>query len=161
MNQKNQKKHTVDILFVLILFGVFAFSALMLVIMGSNVYTKTVNAMENNFNNRTSYAYITEKFRRNDSVNSISIEEINSNSAFVFNEIINDVEYETYLYIHDGYLKEMLIKKGNSLPLEAGNIILEASNFSIIQEENNIYHCSLEEESGTTEFTLTARTDQN
>lgn len=161
MNQKPQKKHTVDILFVLILFGVFAFSALMLVIMGSNVYTKTVDSMETNFNERTSYAYITEKFRQNDVKDSISVEIINSNSAFVFTETINETEYQTFLYIHDGYLKELLIKKGDSLPLDAGNIILEATDFSIYQKNEHTFICNITQEESNTEFTLNAHASQN
>lgn len=161
MNQYNQKKHTVDILFVLLLFGIFAFSAFMLVIMGSNVYSNTVDSMENNFTNRTSYAYITEKFRQNDSSNSISVDHINSNSAFVFSETIGETEYQTILYIHDGYLKELLTKSGNTLPLEAGNIILEASAFTIVQEDSNTFVCTLTESEKSTTFTLTAHSSQD
>lgn len=156
----NRKKHTVDILFVLILFGVFAFSALMLVIMGSNVYTKTVDTMGENFNDRTSYAYITEKFRQNDIMNSISVETINENSSFVFTKEINNIEYQTYLYIHEGYLKELLIKKGDSMPLEAGNIILNANSLSIKQTDMHTFSCVLDDTSNIIEFTLTSRTSQ-
>lgn len=161
MNQNNQKKHTVDILFVLILFGVFAFSAFMLVILGSNVYSNTVDSMENNFSNRTSYAYITEKFRQNDSANSISTNLINSNAAFIFTETINETDYQTILYIHDGYLKELLIKKGDSLPLEAGNTILEANAFTIVKKDSNTFVCTLTESEKITTFTLTAHTNQD
>ena len=58
MNNKNDNRHMVDILFVIALFCVFALSALMLVIIGSNVYKKTVTNMDNNFDSRTSFSYI-------------------------------------------------------------------------------------------------------
>lgn len=160
MFHHKQKKHTVDILFVLILFGVFAFSALMLVIMGSSVYNKTVNTMEDNYSSRTSYTYITEKFRHADQEYSISIKDVNGNHAFVFQEIINNEKYETYLYIHDGYLKELFIKKGDSVPLEAGNIILKASALTITKETEQLFHCTIETNELITSFYLTARTLQ-
>ena len=52
MNQRNENKHMVDVLFVIILFCVFAVSALILVMIGANVYKKTVNDMDSNFNSR-------------------------------------------------------------------------------------------------------------
>lgn len=160
MYSEKQKKHTVDILFVLILFGVFAISALMLVIMGSSVYNKTVISMEDNYRDRTSVAYIAEKFRQNDSLNSITVTTINENSSFVFSEEIGDELYQTYLYIHDGYLKELFIKEGISLPLEAGNIILEASSLEIVQLDNQSFRCTIKEENTYTTFFLSANTTQ-
>jgi len=160
MYSDKQKKHTIDILFVLILFGVFAISALMLVIMGSTVYSKTVDSMETNFNDRTSYAYITEKFRQNDSINSISIEQVNDNSSFVFSKEINNESYQTYLYIHDGYLKELFVKKGETLPLKAGNIILEADSMEITKIDTQTFQCTVKKDGSYTFFLLTANTEQ-
>ncbi len=161
MYRNQQKKHTIDILFVLILFGAFAISALMLVIMGSTVYSHTVDNMEGNFDNRTSYAYITEKFRQSDRKNAISVEEINDNSSFVFTEEINEEIYHTYLYIHEGYLKELFLKDNTSLPLKAGNKILEADSFVINRINNQTFECTIYKDGSSTVFLLTANTMQN
>ena len=63
MKKIRNEGHIVDFLFVLGLFFVFAFSALMLILIGSGVYKKTVDRMNENFNLRTTTAYITEKIR--------------------------------------------------------------------------------------------------
>ena len=63
---KQQKNFIVDILFVLALFGVFTFSALMLITIGAEVYRRTTSDMSNNYEIRTSVSYITEKIRQND-----------------------------------------------------------------------------------------------
>lgn len=160
MYSGKQKKHTVDILFVIILFGVFAISALMLVIMGSSVYSKTVDSMEFNYKDRTSYAYITEKFRQNDRINSISTQTINDNSCFVFSEEIGSEIYNTYLYIHEGCLKELFTKEETSLPLKAGNIILEATSLEIVKIDTQTFRCIIEEDGSFTTFLLTANTVQ-
>ena len=57
MHFKNENRHMVDVLFVLSLFCVFAFSALMLVIIGADVYKKTAAHMDTNYASRISYAY--------------------------------------------------------------------------------------------------------
>ena len=67
MNTEHEKKHIVDILFVLALFLVFTLSTLTLVLFGANIYQNTVNDMEDNYNARTVCCYILGKFRSNDS----------------------------------------------------------------------------------------------
>ena len=76
MNMKQERKHIVDVLFVLALFVVFTLSALVLVILGANVYRQTVRYMDENYNARTAYSYLTEKVRQNDLYDSISIGEL-------------------------------------------------------------------------------------
>ena len=49
-----QKGHVVDFLFTLALFCVFAASALMVVVIGANVYRQTVRGMDSNYDSRTS-----------------------------------------------------------------------------------------------------------
>ena len=58
MNTEREKKHIVDILFVLALFLVFTLSTLTLVLFGANIYQNTVNSMEDNYNARTVCSYI-------------------------------------------------------------------------------------------------------
>lgn len=60
-----QKNHVVDLLFSLALFCVFAASALTIVIMGADVYQKSVNDMNRNSTIRTSLSYLSEKIHQN------------------------------------------------------------------------------------------------
>ena len=70
--EERQQRHIIDILFVLALFGIFALSAIFLITIGANIYGKTMNNMERNFDTRTALAYITEKVRRS-SVQNLSL----------------------------------------------------------------------------------------
>ena len=78
MNFEHSKKHTVDILFIITLFGAFIVSALFIVVLGAHVYESTVNDMESNFTSRTAIAYVTEKIRQHDSSDAISIISVDS-----------------------------------------------------------------------------------
>ena len=95
---KQEKRHIVDILFVLALFGVFAFSALILVILGADVYKSTVSSMSQNFESRTACSYITEKIRQNDVYDSVYIDDFEGTKALVFTQDIYGSQYGTYIY---------------------------------------------------------------
>lgn len=53
MDLKNARKHSTDILFVLLLFLVFTSSALAVILLGAKVYQNTASRMENNYTVRT------------------------------------------------------------------------------------------------------------
>ena len=113
--QENQQKHIIDTLFVIALFCLFALSAIFLITIGANIYGKTVNNMEDNFNSRTALAYITEKVRQSDNADSISAGTFQECPALVITSRIEDTEYLTYLYEYNGYIKEIMVRKGMTL----------------------------------------------
>ena len=51
-------KAKTDFLFTLLLFLLFAVSALGLILTGAGVYERTVNSMEDNFEERTALSYV-------------------------------------------------------------------------------------------------------
>lgn len=147
----NQERHfIVDILFVLALFGVFTVSALMLVTIGSEVYRHTVDDMGSNYETRTAVAYITEKVRQNDNIildsdtnipQNISISTLANEPSLMLTQNINGENYHTYLYLHEGYLKELFMKSGSYLGdnmLAAGQTIMKLSDFSVQQVSDNL-----------------------
>lgn len=81
-----QKGHVVDFLFTLALFCVFAASALMVVVIGANVYRQTVRGMDSNYDSRTSLTYLTEKVRQNDAANAVTIRSVGDSPALVLSQ---------------------------------------------------------------------------
>ena len=153
MKQKQGEsgRHIVDILFVLALFGVFAASALMLVTLGANVYKQTVADMTDNFTERTAYSYVTEKIRQNDTADTVEIGELNGVPALVFTKQSGEETFCTYLYLYDGYLKELYTRKnsfaGNDI-LPAGQNILPLNAFTMEACRNGLIKLTLEPEIG-------------
>lgn len=142
MNHSNTRHHIVDILFVLALFSVFAVSALVLVTIGANVYQNTVQDMESNFDSRTAMAYLTEKIRQNDSTGAVSIGELEGVEALLLEQEIEGENYITYLYFHEGSLKELFIREGTDLvgsPLMAGQTIMPLSALKLEQVSPSLY----------------------
>lgn len=150
MNKKQQNNHTIDMVFVITLFFVFSLSALMLVIIGADVYKKTVASMDSNYISRTSFAYVTEKIRQNDSYDSIEIKPYGEGDALLLKETIEDTSYTTYLYIYNGYLMELFAKSDQDLSPDSGQKILAIQSFSIKKINNSLY-----------EFTFQNKDDEN
>ncbi|MDD3204636.1 MAG: DUF4860 domain-containing protein [Lachnospiraceae bacterium] len=139
MDFKQKNKHIVDILFVITLFCVFAVSALMLVIIGSRVYKNTVSNMDYNYNTRTSFAYITEKIRQFNTNESIQISDLDGHEALLLSTVSEEDTYYTYIYMYDGYLKELFIKSGTAPVPDAGQNILPLTDFQLTQVNEHLY----------------------
>ena len=142
MNQSQTRHHIVDLLFVLALFGVFALSALVLVTIGADVYQNTVQDMESNFDSRTAMAYVTEKIRQNDEYGSLSIGRLEDTDALILSQDIDGETYITYLYLHEGSLKELFMKEGTDLvgnPLSAGQTIMPLASLQMAQVSASLF----------------------
>lgn len=149
--QEESSRHIVDVLFVLALFGVFAASALMLVTLGANVYRQTTANMADNFTERTAYSYLTEKLRQNDTCNAVSIGELEGVPALILTQQAGGEEFCTYLYLYEGYLKELSLRKdafaGTGL-LSAGQDILPLSGFTLESSQEGLLKLTLDTGSG-------------
>lgn len=152
MNVKQERNHIVDVLFVLALFVVFTLSALVLVILGANVYRQTVSYMDENYTARTAYSYLTEKVRQNDLYDSISVGQLENTDALVLTREINGTAYATYLYLHDGSLRELFMRQGSDIgadPLSAGREILPLEDWQLEMAGDRLLHINLTLEDGS------------
>lgn len=146
MNTKQEKTHIVDILFVLALFVVFTLSALVLVILGASVYRQTVRYMDENYTARTAYSYLTEKVRQNDRYDSIFLGQLEDTDALVLTREINDTAYATYLYLHEGSLRELFMRQGSDIgadPLSTGREILPLADWELEMAGERLLHITL------------------
>ena len=151
MNVKQEKNHIVDVLFVLALFVVFTLSALVLVILGANVYRQTVRYMDENYSARTAYSYLTEKVRQNDLYDNISIGDLEGTTALVLTREIGGTDYATYLYLHDGSLRELFMRQGSDIgsdPLSAGQEIMPLQDWELQSAGEHLLHIELTLEDG-------------
>ncbi len=146
MNIKQGKNHIVDVLFVLALFVVFTLSALVLVILGANVYQQTISYMDENYTARTACSYLTEKVHQNDLYDSISIGQLEDTPALLLSRKINDTSYVTCLYLYEGSLRELFMRQGSDIgddPLSAGKEILPLHGWELEMAEEHLLHITL------------------
>ena len=139
MNRNPARKHSTDILFVLVLFLVFTSSALAVILLGARVYQSTSSRMESNYNVRTALAYVSEKIRQNDESGAVSLCELDGIPALTLSQRMEDTSYITYLYFQDGALKELLTEASREVSAEQGTAIISLKSFSVRETDDGFY----------------------
>lgn len=129
---KANRSHTIDSLFVVFLFAVFIFLALIIIGSGAAAYKKTAAQMEDRFDRQTCISYITAKIRSNNEADKISVVDFNGVNALCISDDFGEGVYNTYIYLYDGVIRELFCSAEVSLGLDAGSALTSASglNFS-------------------------------
>lgn len=131
MNSSSQKRHTIDFVFVLLLFCVFTMSALVVVYIGSQVYSSTASTMEQQFNQNVAIDYMMEKLRQNNTEQAVDIMNKDGIDVLCLHQTYNDEPYTTYIYVHEQQLKELLLHDGDTFDLQRGEALMYAENLSL------------------------------
>lgn len=153
MNLLKRQKSIVDVIFMITVFGVFMLSALFVVLFGAKIYKRTAHDMSVNFNSRTALAYVTEKVHQHDRRDGVDIRIDDGKPVLKLTQYINSDEYCTYLYEHDGHLKELTAKGDIDLVKSAGKDILKISSFTAQKENDSLYRFNITDDEGNeTEF---------
>lgn len=130
-----KKPHSISVLFMLVLFTVFAILSVLLIIIGSNVYGNIVDSQEKNGNGRNVLSYVTNKVRTAESIGQVFIEEKDGIPVLV----ISGYEQETLIFYKDGKLKEATISAGDDYNLYFGDVIATVDNFTFqINKDTNM-----------------------
>ena len=139
---KNKSLHSMDTVFVLILFAVFVITALFISTSGALAYKNAVSQMETRFNRQTCISYITAKLRANNETGKISIGELDGISALCITDTIGDEKYVTYIYQCDGMVREMFCNAEISLDPNTGSALTEAKALEF-SRDGNLFTVSL------------------
>lgn len=148
LNQTN--KHSLDTAFILVLLATFAITSFFVIIIGARQYHSIADRMTKNYETRTASSYLVEKFHQHDISGAVSITEIDGIPALSFAQEINQQTYHTLIYAYDGYLREITVSKDSSIQPDAGQKIIELSQFTITECTNNLYCLTLTDSTGTT-----------
>lgn len=153
MKQKSNR-HIIDVLFVIGLFSIFALSAVFLITIGADIYRKTITHMDENFNTRTSLAYLTEKIRQSDRADGVSLGSLEEHPALILHSETDDTSYRTYIYETDGMLQELMVRDDLTLSASAGQPILEVQAFTLTRINSHLLKCSIRTDDESCEFYL-------
>lgn len=134
MKLRFQEKHVIDIIFVLALFAMFAFSALTLIVMGADIYKDIVNEMDQSYRSRTESAYIVEKIRSADAEGRVGICNFEGSDALVIKDEIARRSVCTYIYSYEGSLRELCTDPSYGLMPRDGNRLLSEDGEDIVME---------------------------
>lgn len=125
------RSHVTDMLFTLGLFCIFAAAAFILVMIGIQVYQRTVEQMQDTYSTRTAISYVAEKVRQHDVAGGVELTELEGVPALRLTDSLNGEDYDTYIYSDGGYLCELTVRQGAEPALSLGERILQVKDFSV------------------------------
>ena len=148
-----KKNHQIDMLFVLLLYGMFTLLSLLMILIGTSVYKRSVSESDIRSNTRASLSYVANKIRAGDAAGMISLEKREGIELLV----IREGSFETLIYYYDGTLREDFSSAElNALreewKPEQGEKLVSVSSFSIKEEGGLFTLCSTD--ANGTESTL-------
>jgi hypothetical protein len=148
MKINNQKRHVIDFIFPVALFFVFAVSSLIVVLLATRIYKSTTEDSQEQYTSRTALSYISEKIRQNDEADTVSVGKLDDGDCLMLNPQGSD--YTTYIYEHDGALKELSVKEGTKPSPVAGELILEVNSFQAKSLSDNLFRFTITTEQNKT-----------
>ncbi len=146
------KLHSIDSLFVLLLFALFIMTAMFITVSGAAAYRNASEQMEERFNKQTCISYITAKIRANNEADKITVGELEGISALCINDNIDGLNYVTYIYQYEGTVRELFCGADISLHPSAGIALTKAKALSF-EKKGGLFEIKLTDaEDKTTEF---------
>lgn len=156
----NMSHTSLDFVFILVLLCIFAFGALMAVILGSNTYKGIKEDMDSNFEFRTPLSYISTKIRQNDSIDSIHIIQKEGLDALVLETRDNGEICQTWIYEYQDSLYEVYLEKGTPFQLEDGLAMLPSNGLEFTLKDNLLKIKTEDHRGNARSLTLSLRTSQ-
>lgn len=129
------KKRGVELTVLLVVFLFFVGMSFGMVMMGAKVYKRIERDTQEQFDKRTPMTYIMMKVRQNDRQGGVQVRTIASIPALVLIETIEDMQYETWIYTYQGYLREIYIAAGSEWQPEDGQCVLPLKELKVDRVE--------------------------
>ncbi len=130
MQTRRETHHLIDFLFPVALLFVFAFSAVAVILLATDVYRDTAAHSARTYTAETALAYLTEKVHQGDHEGQVEICEFDGCRALRIRQTYEDANYSTYIYAYQGALRELFTKDGVNVSVEDGQSILEISDLT-------------------------------
>ncbi len=155
-----QNRHVIDMAFPIVLFFVFAASALMVVMLAASVYGNTTDGLQVNDQSRTALSYVSEKVRQSDAQGGMKIVNIEGTQCLSMSAEYNGIGYVTYIYEYDGMLKELFVRDDAPISLKSGIDNTQISSVSMKQGGGGLYHFTVVDSKGReSSLALSERSD--
>ncbi|MFQ8705757.1 MAG: DUF4860 domain-containing protein [Thomasclavelia sp.] len=127
------KHHNIHILFSLSLFLVFVIGSFFIITYEIKGYQNINDVCTKEDNLILPLSYLNTKLKANDSDGACKIVEINNISCLE----IKTKKTKTYIYLHEGYLKELYLSNDYQPKLDDGTKLFKIDKF-LIEQENDL-----------------------
>ena len=153
LRSSKSHSHSMDFLFSIALFFVFAATALVVLLLSANVYEQIVHRSTHTFEQNTALAYLTEKIHQNDHGpnGSIELTQFDGCEALAISQSYNGTMYTTYIYEFEGQLKELFIQNGVQATAQAGTTILNLHHLDMKAIDEHLFEFTCYSEDGSSD----------
>lgn len=136
-SKSSRSMQGMDLLFSLLLLFVFILCSVFTILIGSRVYENIRTNDNASFFSDTAVSYVANKVRQADRADYVNVRSIDGCSVLVLTSSSNGILRETWVYTHDGVLKELYSEKDSGLSVEDGLDIMECPPLSFTLNESN------------------------
>ena len=154
-------RHSIDFVFVLLVFATFMITATLLISLGTNEYRRIAQSMQQNDSVRLPSAYLTQKVRQCRTADAVHVTELEGSPALTLRQEIAGKNYITWLYTRKGTLRELLVPEGNmDFEPATGTPILPLTDLSFEELKPGVVLVRLTPEDGQKETFLVTTAPQ-
>ena len=132
-----KKRHNVNMMFTIVLLGIFALMAIFVAVMGVKVYANSADKLHANFETRTSIVYLSEKIRTNPN-GSYDIRDVDGSTALVLTEKLGEQYYESWIFVSDETLREVIVAQGDNVFPSAAQQIMPLRSLDLQKKNGGI-----------------------
>jgi len=129
---------SIDTIFVLIVFSIFAFSVLMVLMLGASIYRNINDISREGQYEHTALSYVWTKTKNFDDAGSIHVGDFSGVPALFIDELLGGTEYRTAIYNYDGWLYELFSETALEFSPEDGVRITMIDNLRFEDAGNNL-----------------------
>ncbi|MDR3305209.1 MAG: DUF4860 domain-containing protein [Clostridiales Family XIII bacterium] len=133
-----KKKHSVNMMFTVMLLCIFALAAIFVAVLGAKVYANSAEKLQANFDTRTSIVYLSEKVRTNPGAG-VDVRSADGGTALVLTEEISGKVYESWVFVSNGNLCETVVPKGDTPNPAAAQKIMQLASLDAELKDGGVY----------------------
>ena len=152
MKQTVQRKHTTELVFMVLLFFIFGLCALFTILIGAQAYQNIGKRMDENSTQITALSYVSNKVKQADQAGMVTIKNINDTNVLCLQQEIDQIFYETWIYYDQGYIKELFSQKDSGLTLKDGIEIIPSRGLSFFFVKPNLLEVRTQDGEGKTQL---------
>lgn len=150
MKFRQERKHSADFLFPLLLFFLFALLAIEMVLFAAKGYSGILEKRSLNNEAGTCISYVREKIHQNDVAGGVMVADLSGAPALILEKQVGEKRYLTYIYRYNDELRELFTLEGAPVTMDSGTAILKVSDFKVEQAGKRLFFVSCTDTNGTT-----------
>ena len=129
----------------LLLCCVFGVTALMALTAGAGIYRQVAQRVEQSGERRVGLTYLAAKVRSFDQEGAVLTGTFGDGDALYLLQDIGGLTYETILYVHDGWLKELLLRACDDMKELARTVLKESEKLYGANDDMTVVTVRVEE----------------